>query len=245
MKLQSTVLVLLLPALASSDVCFEEGDCKEVALDFTATATPEECLAYCQSRDNCNWFTWYGDTICITFADCQLPLSPDCNGDDFCISGEKNCSTGAASQCDLPGQCASVPLSSAVTGDIAECQAFCLDNQPNCQWFTYNNASLVCLLFEDCGNLTACQSCVSAQVNCSFFQCGLVGQCQAVVIATDAVESEDECLQDCKDLEPCEWYTFNDGGGDVGACLLFAECDELNDCQTCSSGEDDCEISTS
>ena len=56
------------------------------SVGLTGTSNPEECLDYCTTIEDCNYFTHYEDSdFCVAYRDCPATNSA-CND---CISGDK------------------------------------------------------------------------------------------------------------------------------------------------------------
>ena len=74
--------------------------------------------------------------------------------------------------------------------------------------------------------------------------CFVQGECQGVLLGTEASLSASACLQSCSSTEGCLWFTFNTG---ASRCLHFDSCTNLNEsCTECISGQRRCiEVSTS
>ena len=137
-----------------------------------------------------------------------------------------------------------MPIGTGVYETESDClQLGCWTN-PSCEWYTYDTSSRVCLLFSECPTIDeSCTTCLSGENECGMnnAECDVLGQCLAVPVGTNVESNQDDCLQDCKDLDGCEWYTFDTSSG---VCLLFADCPNIDEsCGTCISGEDDCESS--
>lgn len=50
--------------------CFEPGQCNAVPDTFTSTNSANECLDYCKQDQDCQWFSWFSDTVCISYTSC-------------------------------------------------------------------------------------------------------------------------------------------------------------------------------
>lgn len=71
-------------------MCFASGECKGAPANG-GTVTPDrgDCLTWCKDALNCNYFTWYSDNLCLSFATC--PELEPCGPDYYCFSGERAC----------------------------------------------------------------------------------------------------------------------------------------------------------
>ena len=75
-------------------------------------------------------------------------------------------------------------------------------------------------------------------------ECFIQGRCinSHLIQLTDAGSATD-CLQDCKDFQGCQWYSFNQRSQTT--CELFSDCNEIttNDCDHCQTGQVSCDLS--
>ena len=147
-------------------VCFETGvECVDVSLDVVVTADEYGCLDFCKATPGCLWFTWHPDDgICFAFPGCEDNAACD----DSCIRGEVGCTNdGGEAQCDVVGRCLSVAIDSAVTSSASQCLTDVCQPNPQCQWYTFDSSSGICLAFEDCDDFDAsCGTCVSGEDEC-------------------------------------------------------------------------------
>ena len=82
-----------------------------------------------------------------------------------------------AKTCDKPGQCVnSIFLGSISQTNSHECQQLC-ENTPQCEYVSFDDESNVCLLFEDCADISEkyCPTCRSTSNDC--IECDIVGAC--------------------------------------------------------------------
>ena len=88
------LVVLGLFALASGqDIgCYVPGNCPEGTVKgISPTASAAECIEYCESVDDCKYFTYFiRDSVCFALEDCPAVSAEDCPD---CISGDSTCST--------------------------------------------------------------------------------------------------------------------------------------------------------
>ena len=67
--------------------CWVVGQCKEESIAEKNGTSVEECLEFCQSESDCEWFTFNSDdSSCSLFKKCG-----DLVGCDTCLSGESKC----------------------------------------------------------------------------------------------------------------------------------------------------------
>merc|ERR1712027_50129 len=52
-----------------------------------------------------------------------------------------------------------------------------------------------------------------------------------------AIATLEECIQKCYDVEDCQWFTLEKANDH---CILYEECNDQFDCETCASGEKKC-----
>ena len=72
-------------------------------------------------------------------------------------------------------------------------------------------------------------------------ECNIHGRCiNSDILELTNATSGNECHQNCKNVQGCEWYTFDQGAKNT--CELFTNCNELSieDCDNCESGQVDC-----
>ena len=80
-------------------------------------------------------------------------------------------------------------------------------------------------------------SLVSAQ------NCLIQGRCvNSHLIQLTGAGSATDCLQDCKDFQGCQWYSFKQRSKTT--CELFSDCNEIStdDCDQCQTGEVSCDL---
>ncbi len=71
-------------------------------------------------------------------------------------------------------------------------------------------------------------------------QCSVDGICTfSVVVESSTASSELDCLNQCKEIADCNWYSYDKSDN---ACLLLGNCEELDDtgCTSCNSGQKPC-----
>jgi hypothetical protein len=73
-------------------------------------------------------------------------------------------------------------------------------------------------------------------------QCFIPGECtNSLLVGATYPETSKECLEDCKNLEQCHWFTFKSNGPQ---CELFKTCTDISveTCDDCLSGEVSCVV---
>jgi hypothetical protein len=146
-------------------------------------------------------------------------------------------------QCFVAGACVEVPFEYDVAASAQECLGLCQQNAA-CSWFTHYAADAVCTLLTACPSLDQeCDpDCVSGEVSCEVeeTQCDVPGRCHAIPSANSVVDHADACLTEACQPDPdCEWWTFD---ASTNICTTFADCPSLDECASCVSGEDDCQV---
>lgn len=68
----------------------------------------------------------------------------------------------------------------------------------------------------------------------------ILGECEGNrVSGVVASDNQEFCLEKCKEIADCQWFTFL---SDFGACYFFSDCAAIDEsCSTCVSGEKRCE----
>ena len=80
--------------------------------------------------------------------------------------------------CFVSGECVNSIVSGvAVANSVGECVNFC-QSATSCEYFSFNPADNVCLVFDDCPELSNenCDSCVSGNRGCPNEICGFPGE---------------------------------------------------------------------
>lgn len=91
----------------------------------------------------------------------------------------------------------------------------------------FSIASVVLLLFTS--------------VNCK--DCWVKGRCQGFLVDLSMTSTQEDCLSHCQDLSQCKWFTYDNAHG---SCATFSTCSTWDtECETCISGEFDCQVHTS
>ncbi len=71
--------------------------------------------------------------------------------------------------------------------------------------------------------------------------CNADGQCiNSTLLKILTASNSTECLDDCKDYDGCNWFSYQPQGK---LCELFANCNEISvdDCLDCVTGEVTCD----
>ena len=141
-------------------------------------------------------------------------------------------------QCYVPGECIGQLVGSFQSYDRYECLSVC-SNVRDCTWFSSNGENGFCGLFETCEEVSTenCSQCVSGEYNCEVLRCGIIGECKGNFITEDNRATEHLCQDFCTSYTGCSFYTYHKN---TNLCLLFEDCPEVNNCQSCVSGQPGC-----
>ena len=170
--------------------CFVPVQCVgSTSVGITFNNDPRSCLQFCQAIPDCNFFTHYNSSeTCLAYSNCP-ETNGECTEEDcisgmlmctysrinmtnkltnkhvfFSFQGERNCDV---QNCGIPGQCIDIVVGVEQVSDENQCIVACQQN-PLCEFWTYNSDGGVCGLFEDCKSLDTigCPTCVSGERNC-------------------------------------------------------------------------------
>ena len=78
---------------------------------------------------------------------------------------------------------------------------------------------------------------LSFQLRCPARECHGAFKCQGDFVDSFAIATLEECIQKCNDVEDCQWFTLEKANDH---CILYEECNDQFDCETCASGEKKC-----
>merc|ERR1712039_622580 len=62
-------------------------------------------------------------------------------------------------------------------------------------------------------------------------------KCKGVFVDSFAIATLEGCIEKCGETEDCAWFTLEKSNDH---CILYEECDDQFDCETCASGEKKC-----
>lgn len=71
-------------------VCNQPGICQGPQIDHEVVNNVDECIEFCRSNDNCQWYTFFPDTGTCSLTDNCVDLDDEC---EECITGQKHCSS--------------------------------------------------------------------------------------------------------------------------------------------------------
>ena len=52
-----------------------------------------------------------------------------------------------------------------------------------------------------------------------------------------AIATLEECIEKCHENEDCQWFTLEKANDH---CIIYEECNDQFDCETCATGEKNC-----
>ena len=81
----------------------------------------------------------------------------------------------------------------------------------------------------------------SGDRDCRELICGLPGECLGIIVGLDLVDSENQCINACKEESLCAYWTYK---ASTGQCSMYEECSEIDTigCPSCTYGEKLCPI---
>ena len=139
--------------------------------------------------------------------------------------------TYASPQCGVKGECTSSHLNGiSIVANAKECLKQCQE-EPDCEWYTYNPDGQICEFLEDCYEINdeSCPNCVSGESSCPLYQCNVQGLCiHGYIIHSLTTDTMDECLMNCKNhpSRMCYWFSY---AKESQTCLLFNTCPTLDE----------------
>ena len=72
---------------------------------------------------------------------------------------------------------------------------------------------------------------------CPARECHGAFKCKGDFVDSYAIATLEECIEKCNEAEDCQWFTLEKANDH---CILYEECDDQFDCETCASGEKKC-----
>ena len=164
MKKEALFLFTLYTLTAAQDFCYKQGECVggNVVDLMPGEQTYDECLDFCKSTANCNYFTMNQDTlVCLAFDSCPILDANICLD---CHSGEKSCDHHHV--CGEPGECNGAFITVNSAEDEYNCIAMCHQTS-GCEYYTYYSDSNLCMAYSSCTSFTtSCADCVSGMASC-------------------------------------------------------------------------------
>lgn len=144
---------LLSISQAQNPQCFIKGICadSQVIRSSHVPTTENNCLRDCQNEADCSWFTYdHSLNLCLSFKNCTFLSSVQCQD---CVSGEVACQP---QDCSLSGFCKGTLIQYDQIESVDKCRTWC-DNEPSCDFFSFDVKSGFCYLFYSCPELDVTQ----------------------------------------------------------------------------------------
>jgi len=145
-------------------------------------------------------------------------------------------------KCYVYGQCQEYSIDFKVTQDAEGCHKFCGKNN-ECNWWSWEPAFELCMLFVNCTDgvdppaVEPCPDCISGEKMCPARECHGAFKCKGDFVDSFAIATLEGCIEKCGEVEDCQWFTLEK---DNNHCILYEECDDHFDCETCATGEAKC-----
>merc|ERR1712241_295414 len=147
-------------------------------------------------------------------------------------------------RCFVPGQCQEYSLNFKKVDDADACHKFAGKEGEAVNWWSFEPAQSLCVLFGNCTEAGGpdqiiCPDCISGKRVCPARECHGAFKCKGIFIDSFEIEYLEDCIQACNDNDICMWYTLEKTHDH---CVLYENCDEKMDCDTCASGERLCTV---
>jgi len=146
-------------------------------------------------------------------------------------------------QCYVPGQCQEYSINFKMNADADGCQKFCGLNEA-CNWWSYEPEQSLCVLFTNCTesgepDKVVCPDCISGERLCPPRTCHGAFKCKGIFIDSFNIEHLEDCIGACNDNDDCMYFTLEKTHDH---CVIYENCEEEIDCETCASGERACSV---
>merc|ERR1711992_496400 len=82
-----------------------------------------------------------------------------------------------------------------------------------------------------------CPECISGEAKCPARECHGAFKCQGNFVDSYAIATLEECIEKCNENEDCQWFTLEKANDH---CIIYEECNDQFDCETCATGEKNC-----
>jgi len=146
-------------------------------------------------------------------------------------------------KCYVYGQCQEYSIDFKVTQDAEGCHKFCGKND-ECNWWSWEPVFELCMLFVNCTDngidppaVEPCPDCISGEKMCPARECHGAFKCKGDFVDSFAIATLEGCIEKCGEIEDCAWFTLEKSNDH---CILYEECDDKFDCETCATGEAKC-----
>ena len=145
-------------------------------------------------------------------------------------------------QCHIQGEVNGVLDFAHVVTSYNECLDYCKVD-PACSCFTHYEDIGECVGFSEYLSLdNTCTTCLSGERDCAEYQdCDIDGFCRGTLVDITIADSEADCLVICQANVNCTYYAYQEQDG---SCALLKDCNDVDPCTGCHSGERTCSISS-
>jgi hypothetical protein len=140
--------------------------------------------------------------------------------------------------CFMEGRCTrSQNVGESYKQNEIECLKFCKSNR-DCAWFSFKYENNFCELLNNCTQLEETTSWISGSGSCRIPECWINGKCLGTIYHSEKTKNQNECLDFCKSVHDCNWFTFYE---EFSECVLYLDCPSIDEtCNRCVSGEYSC-----
>ena len=124
------------------------------------------------------------------------------------------------------------------------CFYFCMVPQSQKSWFSECHMfyTLKINQVQSLSNSDCFKWSPVAPYKCFFFRCPArechgAFKCKGDFVDSFAIPTLEECISKCNEVEDCQWFTLEKANDH---CILYEECNDQFDCETCATGEKKC-----
>ena len=82
-----------------------------------------------------------------------------------------------------------------------------------------------------------CVTFLSFCTRCPARECHGAFKCKGDFVDSFAIATLEECIEKCNQVVDCQWFTLEKKNDH---CVLYEECHDQFDCETCATGEKKC-----
>ena len=82
-----------------------------------------------------------------------------------------------------------------------------------------------------------CITLLSFCIRCPARECHGAFKCKGDFVDSFAIATLEACIEKCNHVEDCQWFTLEKKNDH---CILYEECEDQFDCETCATGEKKC-----
>jgi hypothetical protein len=131
----------------SNEDCLQIGHCRDsYYIAGEPMADEFECLQFCKSEADCNWFTFFPSTSYCELLKTCTTLDPEICTD--CLTGQPDCVPDDPT-CWVEGECEGIVDYVTGSPSAEDCLDLC-SKTLGCRWFTFHGKALECLLLKTC-----------------------------------------------------------------------------------------------